>query len=251
MKNDQTQKQWWAPVWKGLAMDADAKHYRTMKNAVWLYLYFLLNANRRTGLLMRKIGTVTSDMGVTRDTAQRWLKVLRRGGYIETVNSGRSLTIQVTRWKALAGVGRTQLQRPDLSNFRHREYPISLRGPFESNPPRIGASTTAGNDTKEKRNNNNDPPGRIANRGTEREFAGIGTSVRHEVFAQELAKQLNDAAGINLYRSYSARFPEWLLRKVLTEVEAMPRERITKGRGALFNYLVQSYDKGVAENPGR
>ena len=92
------QKQWWAPVWKGLVMDPEAKHYHTMKNAVWLYLYLLLNANRRTGLLKRKIETVGRDMGVTRDTTLRWFKALREGGYIETSNTGRSLTIQVTRW---------------------------------------------------------------------------------------------------------------------------------------------------------
>jgi hypothetical protein len=37
---------------------------------------------------------------------------------------------------------------------------------------------------------------------------------------------------------------------VLAEVEALPAERITKGRGALFNYLVQHYAKGVTDNPG-
>ena len=46
MENQRTEKQWWAPVWKGLVMDSEAKHYRAMKNAVWLYVYCLLGANR-------------------------------------------------------------------------------------------------------------------------------------------------------------------------------------------------------------
>lgn len=51
-------KQWWAPVWTGLVMDAEGKHYQRMKNALWLYLYFLLTANRKTGWLVRKTGTI-------------------------------------------------------------------------------------------------------------------------------------------------------------------------------------------------
>src|SRR5262245_23673763 len=125
MENQPTQKQWWAPVWKGLVMDAQGKHYRKMKNALWLYLYLLLNANRKTGLLMRKIKTLSNDMGVSRDTALRWLNVLRKGGYIETVNTGRSLTIQVTRWKALAGVGKTQPQKSEDPSHRDGKYPAS------------------------------------------------------------------------------------------------------------------------------
>src|SRR5206468_927160 len=115
------------------------------------YLYLLLNANRKTGILMRKIETVRKDMGVTRDTALRWLNVLRSGGYIETVNTGRSLTIQVTRWKALAGVGRTQLQKSEISHFRYGKYPTSRQGPFPAIPLRIGTVpgfAVAGNETK-------------------------------------------------------------------------------------------------------
>jgi len=253
MENQPTQKQWWAPVWKGLVMDSEATHYRTMKNAVWLYLYFLLNANRKTGILMRKIRTVSNDMGISRDTALRWLNVLRRGGYVETVNTGRSLTIQVTRWKALPGVEKTRLQKSELSNFRNGNYPTSRQAPFQAIPLRIGAVSglaEAGNETKMEINKMNDPRGGIANSPTERGFTGIGVSVQQELLAQELAKRLNDAAGINLYRSYAAKYPERLLRKVLAEVEDRPSEQITKGRGALFNYLVQHYAKGATENSG-
>jgi len=253
MENQRTLKQWWAPVWKGLVMDAEAKHYRTMKNAVWLYLYLLLNANRKTGILMRKMKTVANDMGITRDTVLRWLNVLRSSGYIETVNTGRSLTIQVTRWRALPGVGKTQLQKSEISNFRDGKYPTALQAAFGAIPARIRAVpglAAASNETKIQINIMNDPRGASDKKPAERGFTSIGASLRKELLAQELAKGLNDAAGIELYRSYSAKYPEWLLRTVLAEVEALPPERITKGRGALFNYLVQHYAKGVTENPG-
>jgi hypothetical protein len=252
-ENQPTQKQWWAPVWKGLVMDGEAKHYRSMKNAVWLYLYLLLNANRKTGILMRRIETVSRDMGVTRDSALRWFDVLRNNGYVETVNTGRSLTIQVTRWKALAGVGKTQLQKLDISNFRSGKFPRTQTPPSRAVPPGLGGvsnSAVAGNETKIEINISNDLRGGLAYKPTVPGFTRIGASVRYEVMAQQLATILNDAAGIGLYRSYAAKYPEWLLRKAVTEVEALPPERITKGRGALFNYLVQLYAKGVNPNPG-
>jgi hypothetical protein len=252
MKNERAEKQWWAPVWKGLVMDAEAKHYRTMKNAVWLYLYLLLNANRKTGILMRKIETVTRDMGISRDVALRWLNVLRSGGYIETINTGRSLTIQVTRWKALAGVGKTRLQKSEISNFRYGKYPTSPQATFGAIPLRIGAVpglAVASNETKMQINIINDLRAGIVNEPQERGFTRISASIHQELLAQELAKKLNDAAGVSLYRSYAAKYPEWLLRKVLGEVEALPPESISMGRGALFNYLVHHYAKGVTEDP--
>ncbi|HEY7326082.1 MAG TPA: hypothetical protein VH592_00475 [Gemmataceae bacterium] len=203
---------------------------------------------------MRKINTVSSDMGVTRDMVLRWLKVLRSSGYVETLSTGRSLTIQVARWKVLAGVGKTQLQKSDISNFSGGKYPTSRQSPVPAIPLRIGAvagSKAEGNDTNIKKNNNNDRYDGSGNKLREREFTSIGASIRQERLAQELAKALSDAAGINLYRFYATKYPEWLLRKVLAEVEAMPTERINKSRAALFNYLVQQYAKGAIDNSGR
>jgi hypothetical protein len=234
-------------------MDVEAKHYRTMKNAVWLYLYLLLNANRKTGFLMRKLETVSKDMGVTRDTALRWFNVLRRGGYIQTVNTGRSLTIQVTRWKALAGVGKSQLQKSESPGFRYGKHLTGPRAVSPGIPPRVGVIAglaVTGNETKMKKTIRNDTGGGGDDKQVDQRFTGLGAGVRQELLAQELARGLNDSAGINLYRSYAAKYPEWLLRKVLTEVGALPPERITKGRGALFNYLVQHYGKGTTEHPG-
>jgi hypothetical protein len=253
--NQQTHKQWWAPVWKGLVMDSEAKHYLAMKNAIWLYLYFLLNANRRTGVLMRKIDTISNTMGVTRGTLVRWLDVLRSAGYVRTVNTGRSLTIQVTRWKALPGVGNSQPQISNISNSRYPKYPTSQRAEFGAIPLRIPGVAAAAKETIIKKNKKNEIVGNemvggVVNDPRERGLTSIRASMRQELLAQEIAKELNDSAGINLYRSHAAAYPEWLLRKTLAEVNAIPSEQITKGRGALFNHLVELYDKGVIENPG-
>src|SRR5206468_12084 len=121
--------------------------------------YFLLNANRRSGLLMRKIETICNTMGITRDTAQRWLRILRQGGYIKTVNTGRSLTIQVTRWKPLAGAGRSRYPMPGIPNISHEKYPTSRMGPIAVPPLGYKAAPVGappGNDTIMKKIITND-----------------------------------------------------------------------------------------------
>ena len=94
-------KEWWAPIWTGLVMDGEAKHLKRIKNAVWLYLYLILNANRSSGFLMRKIKTISANMGVSKTTITDWLNILRKHDYIATQNTGRCLLIQIQKWKTL------------------------------------------------------------------------------------------------------------------------------------------------------
>lgn len=93
---------WWGHVWRGLVVSRRAAHYRLMGRAVWLYLYFIIHADRSSGRLYRRIGTVSADMGVSRRTVQVWLKTLREGGYIATERTGRALIIQITKWRPIA-----------------------------------------------------------------------------------------------------------------------------------------------------
>ena len=71
---------------------------------------------------------------------------------------------------------------------------------------------------------------------------------REELLALDLAKALKDRNGFPLYLSYSKRYPESLLRRVLGEVEEIPDRKIKKSRGALFNYLIQKYVKETSKN---
>jgi hypothetical protein len=247
-------KQWWAPVWTGLVADEGAKHYRKMKNSVWLFLYLLLHANRRTGVLMRKVRTISKDMGITRDTTLRWLKVLRTEGYIVTLNTGRYLTIQVQNWKGLSVPGKALPQKTKISDPSSGSFPTALGTgsspiPVHSDPR--SAVTAAANDTKIQIILNNDIRCGGRRNPVDTGFKSIGFYAKHELLAWDLAKALDDSAGIRLYRSYCRKYPEWLLRKVLGEVMEVPIEQLRKGRGALFNHLVQQYAQNTAEDPGR
>lgn len=92
---------WWTPLWRGLAVDPTAKHYKAMGSAVWLYLYLLVFANRLTGNLFRRISTIAKDTGMSSRTVSRWMHTLKNGGYIKARQTGRSLQISITKWKSI------------------------------------------------------------------------------------------------------------------------------------------------------
>jgi hypothetical protein len=226
-------------------MDAEAKHCRRMKNAVWLYLYLLLNANRRTGKLMRKIKTISLDMGVTRDTTLRWLGILRKEKYIVTENTGRCLHIQITKWKKLASVGKSLQQRQDISNITGGQNPTSKQGSESQNPIHYGRKMSVlsgSNDITIKKDILKNDIDRKINSNSEANISKqFKPKDKYQLLALDLAKSLNDYDGLALYISYSRKYPESLLRRVLSEVKQIPDERIKKSRAALFNHLVQIY----------
>jgi len=94
---------WWIHLWSGLVRDPTAKHYRTMGNAVWLYLYLLVSANRSDGTVLRRLETIAQQTGYNERTVARWLHELREKGYITSTSNGRSLRILITRWRPING----------------------------------------------------------------------------------------------------------------------------------------------------
>jgi hypothetical protein len=92
---------WWGAVWRGLVVDPAAKHYRAMRSALWVYVYLVVHADRRTGTLRRKLGTIARETGISPRVIQYGISKLRRGGYITTKNTGRFLEIGITKWKPL------------------------------------------------------------------------------------------------------------------------------------------------------
>ena len=251
------EKQWWAPVWKGLVVDADAKHYRRMKNAVWLYLYLVITANRVTGVLMRKTRTISTDMGIPRDMVIRWLNVLRQEGYIATLSTGRYLTIQVKNWKPLASRGRIPPQMLGISDTRCWKYPTPSRPHGPPIPDYSGPKSGVFPPPKKKKinkslNNETQSMQHATMHGPDDgAFKAIGSYAHQELLAWDLARVLDDPDGIALYRSYCQRYPEELLRKVLGEVKQVPATgQAKKGRIEIFNHLLKHYAQGTTENLG-
>ena len=96
-----SKKNWWTPLWNGLLLEANAKHYKAMGRSLWLYLYLLTFANRSTGKLFRRLPTIAQDTGIGIRTIRRWLQRLKQNGYIKTRQTGRSLEIEITKWKPI------------------------------------------------------------------------------------------------------------------------------------------------------
>ena len=102
-----TTKNWWGSVWRGLVVDSRARHYQTMRGALWLFLYLVIHADRRTGTLIRRGRTVAADMGMPLPTVRRWLATLRHQGYVTTEQTGRSLVIHIAKWKPITASAAT------------------------------------------------------------------------------------------------------------------------------------------------
>lgn len=98
---DNPKSDWWSPLRRGLIIESSAKHHEQMKQAVWLYLYFLLNADAREGTLFRKLSTINQDMGIPLRTIRRWLSVLRKHKYITADFNGYSWQIAINKWRPI------------------------------------------------------------------------------------------------------------------------------------------------------
>ena len=66
---------------------------------------------------------------------------------------------------------------------------------------------------------------------------------KEEILAGDLAEGLNDKENLRFYLWASRKYPEGLLRKTYSHVKQIPEKKIRKSKGALFNYLIQKYDK--------
>ncbi len=246
-----TPKQWWAPVWKGLVMDSDGRHYRRMKQAVWLFLYLLLNADRRSGFLVRKLRTISADMGISRDTAIRWLTLLRKEGYVATRNTGRCLCIQVTKWKPLTEARARPPQRWQAPNSVSTASSPSTPGKPEHNPDQPYRTSASDATPKEIAIKDN----LLKNKENISLGAGPATPAKaapspEERLARDLAEGLNDLQGWRHYLAYAQRYPEPLLRRLLGQVREDPSSSVRSNRGPLFHYLLPKYVQTTAYRPG-
>ena len=86
------------------------------------------------------------------------------------------------------------------------------------------------------RNDSND----IVNAGNETNSFSV---TKEELLARDLAEGLDDKSNFGFYLSAARKYPEDFLRKIYSQVKEIPLNKIKKSKGALFNYLIQKYDK--------
>jgi DNA-binding transcriptional ArsR family regulator len=188
--------------------------------AVYNFLASLADSNQSCFPSQKYIAVC---LGYSRATISRTLKVLEKNGLIRIERRRYHCVYRLLRVRCEAG-----------------ETLMSGKGNSE---------VTEGNTNNKQitRNTNNIDI-------EDKNFSGFGASkgvrprTREELLALDLAQALDDPQGLGFYLSYARKYPEPLLRRILGEVKEIPRDRIKKGRGALFNYLVQKYAQEANKN---
>src|SRR5712692_8101870 len=107
------EKIWWTPVWRGLVVDPEGKHLGRMKSALGLYLYLLMHADRRSGRLVRKYGTIARDMGFPVRTIRDRMGRLHFYDYVRITKTGRAMIIDMLKWRPI-GQDRATLSDTNL-----------------------------------------------------------------------------------------------------------------------------------------
>lgn len=158
---------------------------------------------------------IAEKLGCSRSTINKTIKVLAKYGII----------------------------KKEIKNRYHCTYSlVKIRCKEEetqmSHTGNSGVSQMDTNDKKRIRNNNNiDKEGQRTSKFYP--FKKFTPRTREELLAEDLAKNLDDYQGLPLYISYAKKYPESFLRKILGQVKEVPKEKIKRSRGALFNHLVQ------------
>jgi hypothetical protein len=84
----------------------EAKHHARMGAAVWLYGWLVLRETRQVGTTGLVLGgrpvsyrEIEEETGFQRKTLERWMRVLRRQGYIETRAVQSGIVVRITKAK--------------------------------------------------------------------------------------------------------------------------------------------------------
>jgi len=84
----------------------EAKHYERMGAAIWLYGWLILRQTRQEGATGWVLGgkpiayrEINEETGFEPRTLERWMRVLRRGGYIETTTAPTGVVVRITKAK--------------------------------------------------------------------------------------------------------------------------------------------------------
>jgi len=235
-------KNWWRPLWSGLVIDLDGKHSKQMKTSVWLFLYFLVTADSRTGTLVKTYAEINREMGRKEKTIRKWMNRLMREGYVTVERRKEGLFVSIKRWKSFDNCPDQGITRKE--NTPKRVINLLQSGQKEKEqksekPLYLSRKTENEGSFADKRNvirdNNN-----IVNVDEPVSSDDFSPKTKEELLALDLAQGLNDFKSLNFYLSVSKKYPEELLRRICNQVREIPTEKIKKSKGALFTYLLKN-----------
>jgi hypothetical protein len=96
----------------------EARHYAQMGSAVWLYGWLVLRQTHQSGDVGWVLGgapvsylEIEEETGFNRRTLERWMRDLRRAGYIQTATAQAGLSIRITKAKKFPQAVRKSAER--------------------------------------------------------------------------------------------------------------------------------------------
>jgi hypothetical protein len=107
----------------------EARHYERMGAAVWLYAWLVLRQTHQSGSIGWVLGgapfsynEIEKETGFNRRTLERWMRTLRRHGYIETVPAMGGLIVRITKAKKHTQAARAGLEERSTFAGGVRKY---------------------------------------------------------------------------------------------------------------------------------
>ncbi|MFZ0036363.1 MAG: hypothetical protein WAK91_03005 [Candidatus Acidiferrales bacterium] len=84
----------------------EAQHYERMGSALWLYGWLILRQTRQEGTTGWVLGgkpigyrEIEEETGFEPRTLERWMRILREGGYVQTRTAAGGVIVQITKAK--------------------------------------------------------------------------------------------------------------------------------------------------------
>ena len=241
----------WIYLLKELFLNPESSHFKKMGSGLWLFFYLVLKATP-AGFLLKSYQEISKETGIKAKTIRNWMRNLKSKGYISAKRRKKKLLIYVKKWKTFkkqvapaielaqnrAFTNKVSAQiRPDtLSNLPksgRREKQIFKKMLYLKDRMNKKNFSNIYNVNKNNINNVNVNKYKLNER--------FIPSTKEELLALDLAKSLNDTKNFAFYVSISKEYSEGLLRRILSEVEEIPLEKIKKSRGALFCHLLKRY----------
>jgi hypothetical protein len=127
----------------------DPKHCKQMGDAVWLFMWLIdkiTTVNKENGRVLGgkpiKYNDIEKDLGISRSTYNRWMKILKTGGYVKTVRTPYGSCIVVLKAKKRFGK-----ETGDVSEMTHVIRCIKDKTSLEINPAPDLTHQSSDNDT--------------------------------------------------------------------------------------------------------
>ncbi len=239
ISNNSTRKFWWRPVWSGLVIDPEGKHSKQMGQSIWLFLFLLLEADSKEGTLVKSVKEISREMGRPIGTIKKWLRVLKKHGYIQTQRADHSQFIHIRNYKTTDRAN--QRQKIDQnSSIKESQSAPSEEGQKQPRAPYFNGNFAKVSDVLDRIDIN-----KYINIDIDREINSFKNQKKEFVprnkeglLALDIARGLGDIKGIKYYFSVCKKYPEPIIRRIYNHVKELPDEKV-KNRGKLFNFLIQ------------